>query len=149
MMLVATLRELKTTAARKLPIEVQIMGDEDAPVWAPFTQHIKPAAQAWRQFKAFDKFCVGARDKDNNYVLLSSVGAKAIATCKEYFNPGLQWRISNYKVRDEQERFYAPPLGFSIDCSNTAFAQAALGQIPAWKPKDNIASAMARRYHGV
>ena len=37
-------RWLKTTAARKLPIEVQIMGDEDAPVWAPFTQQMKASS---------------------------------------------------------------------------------------------------------
>ena len=145
MALVATLKELKTTTARKLPIEVQIMGDESAPVWEPFTEHIKPAASAARQFKPFDKHCVGARDKQNNYVLLTAVGAKAIPNCKKHFKSGQQYRITGYKVRDEQERYYAPPLAFSIDCSNASFEKADLGVFPAWKPKDNIASLMTRK----
>ena len=144
MALIATLKELKSPTARALPIEVRIMGDEDAPVWASFTTQIKPSATG-RQFKAFDKLCVGARDKSNNYVMLSAVGAKAIEACKVHFQPGKQLRISGYKVRNEQERYYSPPLAFSIDCADAVFEKADLGQIPAWKPQDNIASLVARK----
>ena len=104
MSLIATLKELKSPSARALPIEVRIMGDTDAPVWAPFTQKVKPSTTG-RQFTPFDKFCVGARDKHNNYVMLSVVGPKPIATWKIHFAPGKQLRISGYKVRNEEERY--------------------------------------------
>ena len=144
MSLIATLKELKSPSARALPIEVRIMGDADAPVWTPFTQKIKPSTTG-RQFTAFEKLCVGARDKHNNYVMLSAVGAKPIAACKVHFKPGNQLRISGYKVRNEQERYYSPPLAFSIDCADAVFENADLGEIPAWKPQDNIASLVARK----
>ena len=82
MVLVATLKELKSTMARKLPIEVKIMGDEDAPAWAPETQRIAPKTAAARQFNPFDKLVVGARDKQNNYVLLFFVSAKKIVSAR-------------------------------------------------------------------
>ena len=82
MSLVATLKELKSPSARALPIEVRIMGDADAPVWAPFTQNIKPSATG-RQFKSFDKLCVAARDQHHSYVMLSAVGVKPIEACKK------------------------------------------------------------------
>ena len=145
MTLVATLKELKSVMARKLPIGVKIMGDEDAPAWAPETQRIAPKTPAARQFNPFDKLVVGARDKQNNYVLLFIVGAKKNSQCTQYFTPGATYRISSYKVRDEQERFYSPPLAFSIDCSQALFEQVDLGSFPAWKPKDNIASLLARK----
>ena len=130
MSLIATLKELKSPSARALPIEVRIMGDDDAPVWKAFTTQIKPLATG-RQFKSFDKLCVGARDKNNNYVMLSAVGEKAIAACKVHFQPGKQLRISGYKVRNEQERYCSPPLAFSIDCVDAVFDNADLGQTPA------------------
>ncbi len=146
MPLTAKIKELKaSTHARNLPLQVQFMGDEDAPVYKPWAALIKPKKD--QKWKPFDKHCIGGRDSDNNYIVFTAVGQKEIEKFKKVAKAGTQSVIKDYKVRTENERFYAPPLGFSVDCSAAAFEKPKqlFQDLPPWRPTHNIASIMAKK----
>ena len=101
--LVASLHELRTPAAQKLPIEVRVMGDASAPTHLGGTDRIEPKTGG-KQFAAFDKFSRGVRDGKNDYVHVTASGAKLNEKMAELV-PGRWVRITNYAIASENQKF--------------------------------------------
>ena len=141
--LVASLHELRTPAAQKLPIEVRVMGDASAPTHLGGTDRIEPKTGG-KQFAAFDKFSRGVRDGKNDYVHVTASGAKLNEKMAELV-PGRWVRITNYAIASENQKFYAPPLGFSINVNKATIVEIPEpANFPTWRVKVNIASILAK-----
>jgi hypothetical protein len=87
------------------------MGDEAAPFHPGVTEKITPK-HGGKQFSDFEKFIIGVRDKDGDYLLVTST-SKAAIQFNDLLKPGRYFKVVGYKVNtQENPKYYSPMLVF-------------------------------------
>ena len=97
----ACLKELRNSAAAKLALLICVMGDEAAPCHPGVTEKITPK-HGGKQFSEFEKFMIGVRDKDGDYLLVACTG-KAAIQFKELLIAGRYVKVVGYKVNTHRK----------------------------------------------
>ena len=96
-----------------MPLLICVMGDEAAPFHHGVTESITPK-QGGKQFSAFETFIIGVRDKDGDYLLVTST-SKAAIQFRDLLKPGRYFKVVGYKVNtQENPKYYSPTLGFPL-----------------------------------
>jgi hypothetical protein len=105
-----------------MPLLNCVIGDEAAPFHHGVAEKITPK-QGGKQFSEFEKFIIGVRDKDGDYLFVTST-SKAAIQFKDLLKPGRYYTVVNNRVNtQENPKCYSPTLVFSIDLNKAVVTE--------------------------